>query len=53
MILKFVPKGLIGKISNGFDIGVMPNRRQDIIWTNTGPTHWRIYAALRGDELTI
>ena len=25
-----------------------PNRRQAIIWTNVGPIHWRIYAALGG-----
>ena len=27
-------------------------RRQAIIWTNAYPVHWRIYAALGGDELT-
>ena len=26
-----------------------PNRRQGIIWTNTDPIPWRIYAALGGD----
>ena len=26
--------------------------RQAIIWTNADPIHWRIYAALGGDELT-
>ena len=25
--------------------------RQAIIWTNADRIHWRIYAALRGDEL--
>ena len=25
--------------------------RQAIIWTNVDPIHWRIYAALGGDEL--
>ena len=25
--------------------------RQAIIWTNADPIHWRIYAALGGDEL--
>ena len=30
----------------------MPNRRQAIIWTNDDLVHWRIYAALGGDELT-
>ena len=29
----------------------MPNMPQAIIWTNVGPFHWRIYAALGGDEL--
>ena len=24
--------------------------RQVIIWINAGPIHWRIYAALAGDE---
>ena len=28
------------------------NRQQAIIWTNAVPIHWRIYAALGGDELT-
>ena len=28
-----------------------PNRRQAIIWTNAGPIHWRIYAALGENEL--
>ena len=27
------------------------NRRQAIIWANADPVHWRIYAALGGDEL--
>ena len=31
----------------------MPNRRQAIIWTNTDPIHWRIYAALGEDELRL
>ena len=26
---------------------------QAIIWTNAHPIHWRIYAALGGDELTL
>ena len=34
------------------DSGLAPIRRQAIIWTNAGPVHWRIYAALGGDELT-
>ena len=28
-------------------------RRQAIIWTNADPIHWRIYAALGGDELIV
>ena len=27
------------------------NSRQAIIWTNADPIHWRIFAALGGDEL--
>ena len=38
--------------SIGLDNGLAPNRRQAIIWTNADPIHWRIYAALGGDELT-
>ena len=30
-----------------------PIRRQVIIWTNADPFHWRIYAALGVDELTM
>ena len=37
----------------GWDNGLAPNRRQAIIWTNAGLIHWRIYAALGGDELRI
>ena len=29
----------------------MPNWWQAFIWTNTDPIHWRIFAALGGDEL--
>ena len=36
--------------SIGLDNGLAPNRRQAIIWTNADPIHWRIYAALGGDE---
>ena len=25
--------------------------RQAIIWTNADPIHWRLYAALGGDQL--
>ena len=44
MSLKFVPKGTIDKHP-------ALNKRQAIIWTNADPIHWRIYAALGGDEL--
>ena len=30
--------------------GLAPNRRQATTWTNDDPVHWRIYAALGGDE---
>ena len=36
----------------GLDNGSAPNRRQAIIWTKADPIYWRIYAALRGDELS-
>ena len=39
--------------SIGLDNGLAPNRRQAIIWNNANPIHWRIYAALGGDELTL
>ena len=32
--------------------GLAPNGWQAITWTNDDPVHWRIYAALGGDELT-
>ena len=35
----------------GLDNGWAPNMRQAIIWTNADLIHWRIYAALVGDEL--
>ena len=34
------------------DNGMAPNRRQAVIWTNADLVHWRIYAALGGDELS-
>ena len=34
-----------------FRYGLAPNRRQTITWINADPVHWRIYAALGGDEL--
>ena len=39
-------------VNIGSDNGFAPFRRQAIIWTNADPVHWRIYAALGGDELT-
>ena len=35
-------------ISIGLDNGLVPNRRQAIIWAHTDPIHWRIYAAPGG-----
>ena len=35
----------------GLGNGLAPNRRQAIIWANADPIHWRIYAALGGDDL--
>ena len=40
------------KPSTGSDNGLVPIRRQAIIWTNAHPIHWQLYAALRGDDLT-
>ena len=37
--------------SIGLENGLVPNRRQAIIWTNADPIQWRIYAAMGGDEL--
>ena len=37
----------------GLDYCLEPNRRQAIVWTIVGSTHWRIYAALGGDELKL
>ena len=43
---------LINDVVKGpIDNGLVPNRRQAIIWTNTDLIHWHIYAALGGDEL--
>ena len=42
------------KIPNQISLKLIPmarNRRQAITWTNDDPVHWRIYAALGGDEL--
>ena len=52
--MKFVPKGPIdNKPSTGSDNGLVPNRRQAVIWTNADLIRWRIYAALGGDELSL
>ena len=37
--------------SINLDNGLQPSRRQAIIRTNADPIHWRIYAALGGEEL--
>ena len=44
--LKFVPKGPIG-----LDNGLSDDKKQTINWNDADPVHWRIYAALEGDEL--
>ena len=54
--LKFVPMSPIDNtpallLFIGSGNGLAPSRRQAIIWTNADPIHWRIYAALGGDEL--
>ena len=43
---KFVPNDPINtnQVLVNKDNGLVPNRRQDIIWTNADPIHWRIYA---------
>ena len=33
--------------------GLVPSRRQAIIWTNVDPVHRRIYGALGGDEFRL
>ena len=48
--LKFVPNS--HQPSIGLDNGMATNRRHAIIWTNADPIHWRIYAAVGGDEVT-
>ena len=35
------------------DNGLVPNRRQSIICTNTDPIQWRMHAALGKDELAL
>ena len=36
--------------SIGLDNSLVKNTPHAIIWTNADPIHWRIYAALGGDE---
>ena len=38
--------------STGSDKGLVPKRRQAIIWTRGGLVYWRIYASLGLNELT-
>ena len=38
-------------VSIGSGNGLAPSRWQAITWTNADLVHWRIYAALSGDEL--
>ena len=40
-------------VSIGSGNGLAPNRQQTIIRTNADATHWRIYASLGGDELSL
>ena len=49
--LKFVPKS---PFDNNLPsvYGLVPNRRQAIIWTNADPIHRWIYVVLGGDELS-
>ena len=47
--LKFVPKGPNDKlqyVSFGSGAGLVPNRRQAIVWSNADPIHRRIQAAV-------
>ena len=47
----FVTEGPMTITQRCLDNGLVPNRRLAIIWTDADPIHWRIYAALGGDEL--
>ena len=52
MLIKVCPEGPNSqKPSIGLNNGLVPNRRQAIIWTNADLIHWCIYVALGGDEL--
>ena len=52
MSLKLVP---MSPIDNNLALvqEMATNRRQAITWTSDDPVHWRIYAALGGDELKL
>ena len=50
--LKFVPSSPIDNKPALVEVMASPNRQQAITWTNVGPVHRCIYAALGGDELT-
>ena len=49
--LKFVPRSPIDKNHISSGNGLAPKRRKTITWNNADLVHWRIYAALGGDEL--
>ena len=51
--LKFFLRSNQQYSSIGSENGLAPIRRQDIICTNAPPVHWRIYAALGGDEWNL
>ena len=51
--LKCVPKVKLSKPNNDLDNSLVPNRRQDIFWTNADPIYWRIYATLVGVEVGL
>ena len=52
--MKLVPKGPNGQYANiGSGDDMASNRRQAITWGISDPIHWRIYAVLGGDELSM
>ena len=48
---QYISIGSLNWVSMGSGNGSSPVRRQAITWTNAYPVHWRMYAALGGDEL--
>ena len=48
--MNFVPE-VVQLINIGSNNGLVPNRRQAIIWTNDSLFYWRIYASLGLNEL--